>query len=64
LISDYVALSFAGKDVIISSQPYFYKKAAHFPGSAFIIVADTAVSPVNVSLLELNVCLSSSLSAL
>ncbi|KAF3431926.1 hypothetical protein FNV43_RR26662 [Rhamnella rubrinervis] len=33
----------AGKTVIISSQPYFYKKAEIFPGSAFVIGADTAV---------------------
>ncbi|KAL2324133.1 hypothetical protein Fmac_023191 [Flemingia macrophylla] len=32
-----------GKTVIISNQPYFYKKAELFPGSAFVIGADTAV---------------------
>ncbi|XP_022993383.1 uncharacterized protein LOC111489421 isoform X2 [Cucurbita maxima] len=32
-----------GKSVIISNQPYFYKKAELFPGSAFVIGADTAV---------------------
>ncbi|WOL17583.1 hypothetical protein Cni_G26376 [Canna indica] len=37
----------AGKSVIISSQPYFYKKAEIFPGSAFVIGADTAVRLVN-----------------
>ncbi|XP_059655473.1 uncharacterized protein LOC132302581 isoform X3 [Cornus florida] len=31
-----------GKTVIISNQPYFYKKAETFPGSAFVIGADTA----------------------
>ncbi|XP_022152326.1 uncharacterized protein LOC111020072 [Momordica charantia] len=31
-----------GKSVIISNQPYFYKKAELFPGSAFVIGADTA----------------------
>uniref|UniRef100_A0A2P2KZY1 Uncharacterized protein LOC105636929 n=1 Tax=Rhizophora mucronata TaxID=61149 RepID=A0A2P2KZY1_RHIMU len=31
-----------GKTVIISNQPYFYKKAELFPGSAFVIGADTA----------------------
>ncbi|KAL4611825.1 hypothetical protein ACB092_08G153800 [Castanea dentata] len=36
-----------GKTVIISSQPYFYKKAEIFPGSAFVIGADTAVRLVN-----------------
>jgi len=33
--------------VIISNQPYFYKKAELFPGSAFIIGADTAARLVN-----------------
>jgi len=37
-----------GKNVIISNQPYFYKKAELFPGSAFIIGADTAARLVNV----------------
>ncbi|KAJ1284876.1 hypothetical protein BS78_03G238900 [Paspalum vaginatum] len=37
----------AGKNVIISNQPYFYKKAELFPGSAFIIGADTAARLVN-----------------
>ncbi|TKY50884.1 hypothetical protein E2542_SST22390 [Spatholobus suberectus] len=37
----------AGKTVIISSQPYFYKKAELFPGSAFVIGADTAVRLIN-----------------
>ncbi|XP_008810043.1 uncharacterized protein LOC103721556 isoform X1 [Phoenix dactylifera] len=32
----------AGKTVIISNQPYFYKKAELFPGSAFVIGVDTA----------------------
>ncbi|KAI5677468.1 hypothetical protein M9H77_08418 [Catharanthus roseus] len=36
-----------GKTVIISNQPYFYKKAELFPGSAFVIGADTAVRLVN-----------------
>jgi len=36
-----------GKNVIISNQPYFYKKAELFPGSAFIIGADTAARFVN-----------------
>ncbi|KAK8487901.1 hypothetical protein V6N13_017572 [Hibiscus sabdariffa] len=36
-----------GKTVIISNQPYFYKKAEHFPGSAFVIGADTAVRLIN-----------------
>ncbi|KAK7815090.1 hypothetical protein CFP56_002029 [Quercus suber] len=36
-----------GKTVIISSQPYFYKKAEIFPGSAFVIGADTAVRLIN-----------------
>nr|GMD21156.1 uncharacterized protein LOC109160899 isoform X2 [Ipomoea batatas] len=31
-----------GKTVIISNQPFFYKKAELFPGSAFVIGADTA----------------------
>lgn len=37
-----------GKTVIISNQPYFYKKAEIFPGSAFVIGADTAVRLINV----------------
>ncbi|KAK3031576.1 hypothetical protein RJ639_036375 [Escallonia herrerae] len=36
-----------GKTVIISNQPYFYKKAELFPGSAFVIGADTAARLVN-----------------
>lgn len=38
-----------GKSVIISNQPYFYKKAELFPGSAFVIGADTAVRLIDVS---------------
>lgn len=34
--------------MIISNQPYFYKKAELFPGSAFVIGADTAARLVNV----------------
>lgn len=37
-----------GKTVIISNQPYFYKKAELFPGSAFVIGADTAERLINV----------------
>ncbi|KAE9589411.1 putative rossmann-like alpha/beta/alpha sandwich protein [Lupinus albus] len=37
----------AGKTVIISNQPYFYKKAELFPGSAFVIGVDTAVRLIN-----------------
>lgn len=37
----------AGKTVIISNQPFFYKKAELFPGSAFVIGADTAVRLIN-----------------
>ncbi|XP_019164706.1 PREDICTED: uncharacterized protein LOC109160899 isoform X2 [Ipomoea nil] len=36
-----------GKTVIISNQPFFYKKAELFPGSAFVIGADTAVRLIN-----------------
>lgn len=36
-----------GKTVIISNQPFFYKKAELFPGSAFVIGVDTAVRLVN-----------------
>ncbi|XP_061356525.1 uncharacterized protein LOC133300955 isoform X1 [Gastrolobium bilobum] len=36
-----------GKTVIISNQPYFYKKAELFPGSTFVIGADTAVRLIN-----------------
>lgn len=38
----------AGKTVIISNQPYFYKKAELFPGSAFVIGADTAARLIDV----------------
>lgn len=34
--------------VIISNQPYFYKKAEFFPGSAFVIGADTAARLIDV----------------
>lgn len=37
----------AGKTVIISNQPYFYKKAELFPGSAFVIGADTVARLIN-----------------
>ncbi|RVW20472.1 hypothetical protein CK203_110144 [Vitis vinifera] len=37
-----------GKTVIISTQPYFYKKAELFPGSAFVIGADTVVRLINM----------------
>lgn len=36
-----------GKTVIISNQPYFYKKAELFPGSAFVIGADTLARLIN-----------------
>ncbi|KAG8382851.1 hypothetical protein BUALT_Bualt05G0122200 [Buddleja alternifolia] len=36
-----------GKTVIISNQPYFYKKAELFPGSAFVIGVDTAARLIN-----------------
>ncbi|CAL5350217.1 unnamed protein product [Camellia sinensis] len=36
-----------GKTLIISNQPFFYKKAELFPGSAFVIGADTAVRLFN-----------------
>lgn len=48
LIDGFVLLSDSGKNVIISNQPYFYKKAELFPGSAFVIGADTAARLVNV----------------
>ncbi|MQL79521.1 hypothetical protein Taro_011970 [Colocasia esculenta] len=37
-----------GKNVIISNQPYFYKKAELFPGSVFVIGADTAVRLIDM----------------
>ncbi|KAJ6721186.1 NICOTINAMIDE MONONUCLEOTIDE ADENYLYLTRANSFERASE [Salix viminalis] len=37
----------AGKRVIISNQPFFYKKAELFPGSAFVIGADTVARLIN-----------------
>ncbi|KAL6957971.1 hypothetical protein U1Q18_042629 [Sarracenia purpurea var. burkii] len=36
-----------GKTVVISNQPYFYKKAELFPGSAFVIGADTTARLIN-----------------
>ncbi|KAL6505767.1 hypothetical protein OROHE_023146 [Orobanche hederae] len=36
-----------GRTVIISNQPYFYKKTELFPGSAFVIGADTAARLIN-----------------
>lgn len=36
-----------GKTAIISNQPYFYKKAELFPGSAFVIGADTVARLIN-----------------
>ncbi|XP_019102200.1 PREDICTED: uncharacterized protein LOC104790405 isoform X2 [Camelina sativa] len=36
-----------GKTVILSNQPYFYQKAELFPGSSFVIGADTAARLVN-----------------
>ncbi|CAN1248483.1 hypothetical protein LINPERPRIM_LOCUS6756 [Linum perenne] len=36
-----------GKTIIVSNQPYFYKKAALFPGSAFVIGVDTAARLIN-----------------
>ncbi|KAL9262908.1 hypothetical protein AKJ16_DCAP04858 [Drosera capensis] len=40
-------LEVASKTVIISNQPFFHKKAELFPGSAFVIGADTASRLVN-----------------
>ncbi|KAK4779871.1 hypothetical protein SAY87_015977 [Trapa incisa] len=39
-----------GKTVIVSNHPYFYKKAELFPGSAFVIGADTVARLINVSI--------------
>ncbi|XP_010425537.1 PREDICTED: uncharacterized protein LOC104710603 isoform X1 [Camelina sativa] len=36
-----------GKTVIVSNQPFFYKKAELFPGSSFVIGADTASRLIN-----------------
>ncbi|KAL2895498.1 putative nicotinate-nucleotide adenylyltransferase [Bienertia sinuspersici] len=36
-----------GKSIIISNQPYFFKKAELFPGSAFVVGADTVVRLIN-----------------
>ncbi|XP_031251815.1 uncharacterized protein LOC116109725 isoform X6 [Pistacia vera] len=36
-----------GKTVIVSNQPFFYKKAELFPGSAFVIGADTVARLIN-----------------
>lgn len=43
-----LSIGLAGKTVIVSNQPYFYKKAQLFPGSSFVIGADTAARLVNV----------------
>jgi hypothetical protein len=40
----------AGKTVIITNQPYFYKKAEVLPDSTFIIGADTAARLIDVSI--------------
>lgn len=37
----------AGKTVVFSNQPYFFKKAEIFPYSTFVIGADTAVRLIN-----------------
>jgi len=47
VVNDFSTIT-AGQTVIISNQPYFYKKAELFPGSAFVIGADTAVRLINV----------------
>lgn len=39
--------------MILTNQPYFYKKAELFPGSAFVIGADTAARLVHVRNLNL-----------
>ncbi|KAL1205450.1 hypothetical protein V5N11_019668 [Cardamine amara subsp. amara] len=36
-----------GKTIIVSNQPFFYKKAELFPGSSFVIGADTAARLIN-----------------
>ncbi|XP_068642543.1 uncharacterized protein [Aristolochia californica] len=36
-----------GMTVIVSTQPFFYKKAELFPGSAFVIGSDTAARLIN-----------------
>ncbi|CAN8266991.1 unnamed protein product [Cochlearia groenlandica] len=41
-----------GKTVIVSNQPFFYKKAELFPGSSFVIGADTASRLVNAKYYE------------
>lgn len=48
--SSFLLPLYSGKNVIISNQPYFYKKAELFPGSAFVIGVDTAIRLVNVRL--------------
>jgi hypothetical protein len=47
VVNDF-STTIAGQTVIISNQPYFYKKAELFPGSAFVIGVDTAVRLINV----------------
>ena len=46
--TELVVVLMAGKTVIISNQPFFYKKADLFPGSAFVVGADTVVRLLNV----------------
>ncbi|XP_074274901.1 uncharacterized protein LOC141598962 isoform X2 [Silene latifolia] len=36
-----------GKTVIVSTQPFYYKKAELFPGSAFVVGVDTVVRLIN-----------------
>ncbi|XP_039034926.1 uncharacterized protein LOC120171262 isoform X2 [Hibiscus syriacus] len=36
-----------GKSVIVCNQPYFYKKTELFPGSVFVIGADTVARLIN-----------------
>jgi len=40
----------AGKNLVLTNQPYFYKKAELFPDSTFVVGVDTAIRLMNVSL--------------
>jgi len=38
-----------GKTLVVTNQPYFYKKAELFPDSTFVVGVDTAIRLLDVS---------------
>lgn len=42
-------VSHAGRIVVVTNQPYFYRKAELFPDSTFVVGFDTAIRLLNVS---------------